>query len=162
MPSRSPHSNGWTGTTIAASWSRSATSRQWNAKRLTIHRSRVRRWPPDSNQRASGIPGAVQSFAFETTLSGKRYAARIQQWKQDGWHIHMIFLRLESSKLAIQRVQKRVRLGGHDIPPRTVIRRYDAGLTNLREIYLPIVDSWSIYDNSGLEPVLLEHGTHAT
>lgn len=104
---------------------------------------------------------ARQSFAFETTLSGKRYAARIQQWKQNGWRIHLIFLRLESSTLAIQRVQKRVRLGGHDIPPRTVIRRYDAGLANLREIYLPIVDSWSIYDNSGSEPVLLEHGTHA-
>ena len=34
-------------------------------------------------------------FAFENTLSGRSYAARLRRWKQAGYRIEFVFLRLE-------------------------------------------------------------------
>lgn len=65
-------------------------------------------------------------------------------------------LRLASVELAIERVAARVRQGGHDIPEAVIRRRYEAGWRNFRELYRNRVDSWQAYDNSGVEPVLLE------
>lgn len=42
----------------------------------------------------------------------------------------------------------RVKNGGHNIPEDIVRRRYKNGLENLMKIYMPICDSWFIYDNS--------------
>ena len=46
------------------------------------------------------------------------------------------------------RVQQRVAEGGHNIEQSVIERRYIAGIRNLFEIYLPIVDDVLIYDNS--------------
>jgi predicted ABC-type ATPase len=35
------------------------------------------------------------SFAFETTLAGKRYAQLIPYWRGKEYRVHLIFLRLE-------------------------------------------------------------------
>ena len=101
-----------------------------------------------------------QSFAFETTLSGRNYARRIPQWRQAGYHIKLIFLSLPSADLAVARVKTRVAQGGHNVPPEVVRRRFDAGLRNFRSIYCTIVDSWVLYDNSSLRPRLIETGTN--
>jgi predicted ABC-type ATPase len=53
-------------------------------------------------------------------------------------------------------VRHRVNLGGHDIAESVIRRRFKTGLSNLKNLYAPVVDSWALYDNSGLEPVLLE------
>ena len=39
-------------------------------------------------------------------------------------------------------------LGGHSVPNDIVIRRYHAGLRNLFQLYMPIVDAWMMFDNS--------------
>ena len=39
-------------------------------------------------------------------------------------------------------------MGGHDIPTDVIYRRYEAGLSNLFQLYMPVVDNWSLYDNS--------------
>jgi len=57
--SSTPPWNGWTGSTIAACWSRSATSRRPSTKPPT-ERLRPVKTLIDSNNRASGKPGAVQ------------------------------------------------------------------------------------------------------
>ena len=46
------------------------------------------------------------------------------------------------------RVAKRVREGGHGIADEIVVRRYAAGLRNMRHLYLPLVDIALVYDNS--------------
>ena len=48
---------------------------------------------------------------------------------------------MSSPDLAIQRVAQRVRNGGHDIPKEVVIRRYQAGINNFFNIYMPV---WTI------------------
>ena len=54
---------------------------------------------------------------------------------------------LESVELAVERVAFRVLKGGHDIPDKTIERRYFKGLTNLKK-FLVIVDEWYLLDNS--------------
>src|ERR1700722_17945179 len=58
-PSSSPRSNGWTGSTIAGCWNPSATSLQPKLKIATTLYSNRLSWQRDSNQTASGKPGAV-------------------------------------------------------------------------------------------------------
>lgn len=96
------------------------------------------------------------SFAIETTLSGKTYAKDILEWKKLGYHITLFFLSLPSAEFAIARVAARVASGGHDIPEATIRRRFKTGLKHFHELYKPLADSWSLYDNSHQQPILLE------
>ena len=54
-------------------------------------------------------------FAFETTFSGLPYVRGIQAWKQAGYRIEMVYLRLRSTQLAVRRIAVRVRHGGHHV-----------------------------------------------
>jgi predicted ABC-type ATPase len=99
-----------------------------------------------------------ESFAFETTLSGRIYARRIPYWQAAGYHVTLIFLALRSPEIALARVKERVGQGGHDVPDTAMRRRFAAGLRNFQEIYRDLVDVWLYYDNSGAVPVLLDWG----
>ena len=96
-----------------------------------------------------------ESFAFETTLSGRGYAKFIPRWRQRGYRVTLFFLRLPSPEVAIARVRQRVLEGGHDVPDRVIRRRLQAGWRNWERIYKDLVDEWAVYDNSGDTPVLL-------
>ena len=87
-------------------------------------------------------------FAFETTLASRSFAPWLARLRRNGYHVHVLFLWLESEDLAVNRVAARVRLGGHDVPEGTVRRRYQRGLRNLFDLYVPLVDSWQVFDNS--------------
>ena len=99
-----------------------------------------------------------ESFAFETTLSGMAYLARIRQWRSMGYEVSLYFLTLPSPEMAILRVAARVRQGGHSIPESVIRRRYAAGLTNFETIYKFEVDHWAQFDNVGDRPVLIDWG----
>ncbi len=101
---------------------------------------------------------AHQTFAFETTLSGRTYARRIPEWQRSGYWVEIFFLSLTSVDIAIKRVKARVAQGGHDVPENAIRRRFRSGLTNFRSVYAPLADGWKLYDNSGTKPVLLEWG----
>jgi predicted ABC-type ATPase len=97
-----------------------------------------------------------QSFAFETTLSGRAYAQAIRRWQFAGYKVELIFLKLHDAQEAIARVHQRVLQGGHHIPDDVVRRRFVQGQKNLVQIYQPLVDAWAVYDNSGEVPQLIE------
>jgi predicted ABC-type ATPase len=88
------------------------------------------------------------NFAFETTLASRSFAGWLKSLQPIGYRTHLVFLSLPSVQFAIHRVAARVKLGGHDIPSAIIIRRFHAGLINLFQLYMPIVSSWGIYDNS--------------
>lgn len=96
------------------------------------------------------------SFALETTLSGRGYQKAIVRWQAAGYRVTLIFLKLSTVQEAVARVHQRVLQGGHDIPEQVIERRFASGYRNFETIYKPIVDAWAVYDNSGLEPVLLD------
>jgi predicted ABC-type ATPase len=99
-----------------------------------------------------------ESFAFETTLSGRTYARRISRWQAAGYRVSSIFLALPSPEFAIARVKERVHQGGHDVPEIETRRCFDAGLRNFQNVYRDLVDAWSYYDNSGRKSVLVNWG----
>jgi len=96
-----------------------------------------------------------ESFAIETTLSGRTYARMIPQWKQAGYQVALFFLQLPSEDLAVARVAGRVAQGGHHIPETLIRRRFHTGIANFHALYKPLVDTWRLYDNSGERPVFI-------
>ena len=50
---------------------------------------------------------------------------------------------------------RRVESGGHNIPLEVIRRRYERGQRNLTQLYLPLCDTWIIYDNSEDNPRLI-------
>jgi len=99
-----------------------------------------------------------ESFAFETTLSGRGYARMIPSWQARGYRVRLYFLRLPTPEMALARVRNRVAEGGHDVPEEVVRRRFEPGWRNFREVYMELVDEWVIYDTSGSVPVVIEGG----
>ena len=69
-----------------------------------------------------------------------------------------MYLRLGSVRLALRRIAARVRQGGHPVPREAVVRRFDRSLEHFERVYRPLADRWSVYDNSGARPRLLERG----
>jgi predicted ABC-type ATPase len=88
------------------------------------------------------------SFALETTLSGRSYVELIHHAKGMGFTIRLYYIYLNSVELSINRIEDRVRKGGHDVPREIVMRRYGRSLRNLFSLYLPLVDEWWLMDNS--------------
>jgi predicted ABC-type ATPase len=97
-------------------------------------------------------------FAFESTLSGLAYLARFKRWKASGYRMEIIYLRLSSPHLALRRVAARARQGGHSVPRADVLRRFNRSWANFQNSYRFVADVWTVYDNSGVEPRLLEQG----
>lgn len=102
---------------------------------------------------------AGDSFAFETTLSGRGYARMIRTWQAQGYEVKLVFLSLPSAEVAISRVNRRVREGGHRVPDDVIRRRYEAGRQNFESFYRDLADDWALYDNSGNTPILLAEGS---
>ncbi len=99
-----------------------------------------------------------RTFAFESTLSGRTPARWIDLAKREGFEFHLLFLWLQSSELAIERVAERARRGGHDVPEDVIRRRYRMGIRNFFEIYQPQADEWMVFDVSLSEPDLIATG----
>ena len=99
-------------------------------------------------ERIDSLLSQGASFAIETTLATRSYQKLVEQAQYLGYSVQLLFFWLESPELACLRVAKRVSEGGHDIPVETVYRRYRLGLNNLFNIFIPIVDYWSLYDKN--------------
>lgn len=111
-------------------------------------------------ERLEGLEANGDDFAFETTLATKMLANRVTAWREAGYQVHLVYFWLPSEELAVQRVEARVRDGGHNVPESTIRRRYRAGKRNFFAIYMPLVDTWRMYDNSrGDEPELIARGS---
>lgn len=104
------------------------------------------------------LVAAKADFAFESTLSGLVYAARIRQWKDAGYRIEIVFLKIDSVQLALKRIADRVRQGGHNVPASDVTRRFHRGWANFQTTYRVLADIWTVYDNTGETLVQIETG----
>ena len=98
-----------------------------------------------------------ESFAFETTFSDKMYKKKIKNWKSNGYQIIIYYLKLPSVDVAIDRVRMRVERGVHNVPEKTIIRRFERSWINFQEVYKSLVDSWTVFDSSGQHPVSIEN-----
>lgn len=94
------------------------------------------------------------SFTQETTLSGGYARKLARRAKEAGYYIRLYYVGLDSLQESLQRIENRVRKGGHDIPRRDVEARFarraltgrspcggvDRNMT--RHARSPLVPSW--------------------
>jgi predicted ABC-type ATPase len=99
-----------------------------------------------------------KDFALESTLAGRSFAQWLLHLCRSGYEFQLLFLWLRSVDLAVERVATRVQGGGHAIPEEVIRRRYYRGLANFLELYRPIANTWVVYDNSGVSPILVASG----
>jgi len=91
-----------------------------------------------------------ETFAVESTLSGKTYLRRFHAARKLGYAIELHYLWLSSPVQAIARVRERVRLGGHHVPASDIRRRFKRSLIHLLNDYLSLADRWAIWDSREL------------
>jgi predicted ABC-type ATPase len=87
------------------------------------------------------------SFVVETTLAGNTYLNLIREVKALGWSVSLTYVGIDDPITNVQRVSSRVKMGGHDVPRKDILRRYERSLANLGKA-AKIVDELILYDNS--------------
>ncbi|WP_462218898.1 zeta toxin family protein [Ferruginibacter sp.] len=99
-------------------------------------------------QRIDELINLKVDFAIETTLTTKSYTKMIEVARLNGYNIKLAYLWLNNVDLAIERVNARVKEGGHNIPEDVIRRRYKKGIFNLINIFIVLCDYWLVFDNS--------------
>ena len=97
-------------------------------------------------------------FGVETTLATRTLLQVIQDAKDVGYVVVLIFFWLNMPDLAVERVKLRVASGGHDVPEPTIRRRYVQGIQNLMGRYIPVSDLWMVLDNSATPATMIAEG----
>lgn len=104
------------------------------------------------------IKAAIENdkdFGFETTLSGRSYLSLIEELKQKGWRVELVYLALPDVEYSHQRVQERVLAGGHSIPSADIDRRFSKSLQNLFDYFSYVADRTTCIKNDCDIPVLV-------
>lgn len=97
------------------------------------------------------VHGALSSrvsVAFESTMSGISWKKLIKDAQKLGYEVTICFVVVESELISIERVARRVREGGHDIPVETIKRRYGKSMSLGLGEYRYLADYWYFFDNS--------------
>ena len=98
-------------------------------------------------QRIDELLGEKADFAIETTLATRSYVQLVHRAQSAGYKVHLLFFCLESPEQAIQRVAQRVKEGGHNVPADVIRRRFQLGISNLINLFIPICDSVLVFNN---------------
>jgi predicted ABC-type ATPase len=105
------------------------------------------------------LAAARRDFAFESTLASRTFAPFLKRLRASEYETHLVYIALRSPDVAVERVRTRVAAGGHAVPEDTIRRRFRRSIINLFDLYLPIVSSWTVLDNSGQAgPTLVASG----
>ncbi len=92
----------------------------------------------------------------ETTLCGNNIINSIKKAKELGYKIHLRYVGVSNPQIAIDRVKKRIELGGHGVSEATIEHRYETSAENFLKIY-ESCDQINIYDNSGEYLILVAY-----
>ena len=96
-----------------------------------------------------------ETFAIESTLSGRTYVRLFRDAKRRGFSIRIHYLWLPTVALALARVRERVKKGGHNVPAQDIRRRFQGSRTHFAQDYAPLADRWAMWDNQTSPPTLL-------
>ena len=93
-----------------------------------------------------------ETFAIESTLSGKTYIRLFRRAQELGYTIEIQYLFLSSASQAVARVRSRVKKGGHHVPAADIRRRFKRSREHLLNDYLPLADRWAVWDSRSMPP----------
>lgn len=68
--------------------------------------------------------------------------------RASGYLFHLYFFWLPDADMAVRRVALRVASGGHGIPAEVIRRRYERGLDNFFNHYMPEADTSVLMNNT--------------
>ncbi len=85
-------------------------------------------------------------FTQETTLSGHKTLATIKKAIENGYHIRLYYVGLDTVEESLLRIENRVRKGGHNIAESDVKRRFEKRFEDLVGI-IEYCDEATFYDN---------------
>lgn len=88
-----------------------------------------------------------ESFAVETTLSGKSYLRMMLEARRRDFEIVLVYIGTENVEINLTRIRNRVLTGGHDVPEKDVRRRYQRSFENL-PLAAERADHIILFDNS--------------
>ncbi len=91
-----------------------------------------------------------RSFVAETVFSHPSKVELIKEAHKHGFRVFLYHLHVRTPELAVKRVETRVLLGGHDVPPHKIAERFPRTLQHVREA-VKLVDRCYVYDNSRLD-----------
>ena len=95
-------------------------------------------------------------FAFETTLSGRRWPRLLDRLSDAGYEVLLHYLWIPDASQCVARVAQRVATGGHPVREVDIRRRHQSSLDNLRTIFMPRVQLWHLSNaaaSGSLRPV---------
>ncbi len=93
------------------------------------------------------------TFTQETTLSGFRTERTARKAHDLGYSVRLFYVGLDTAQESLERIQNRVRRGGHDIAHEDVLRRFEGRWEAVAKV-LPYCDTAEFYDNdNGFELV---------
>lgn len=92
-------------------------------------------------------------FTFETVMSHPSKLDFIRKAHDAGYKVYLYFVSLSDPTLNENRVQQRVRMGGHDVPAEKIRERYYRTMDLLIDA-IHLSDKVYIFDNSYSEPKL--------
>ena len=75
--------------------------------------------------------------------------------KEKGYKIHIFFLWIPSSQLAIARVKDRVAQGGHNVPIKDIKRRFARSAQKFFKEYRLLADKWILFNNAETRPRII-------
>jgi len=103
-----------------------------------------------------------ETFALESTLSGRTYVSIFENAKEQGYVIELHFVWIPDVREAIRRVRQRVIEGGHDVAADDIRRRFGRSIQHFVDDYALLADRWALWDNSTPPAKLLANsGTHS-
>lgn len=90
-----------------------------------------------------------KNIIIESTLAGKSLLNIINRFQDElGYTVSIVFIFLDSEEICIERIQTRVRKGGHPVPEKDVIRRFGRSIVNFWVKYRKVCDRWILYYNT--------------
>ncbi|GGK32238.1 AAA family ATPase [Salinarimonas ramus] len=99
---------------------------------------------------------ARRSFSLETTLAGRTHLRTIEAAHEAGMEVAILYFAVSRVEISIERIARRVRQGGHDVPEADARRRFARSLANFA-LYASRADQWSVFDADG-QPTIVAEG----
>jgi predicted ABC-type ATPase len=100
-------------------------------------------------------------FGFEITMLGVTYLKYFEMLKEKGYKIHIFFLWIPSSQLAVARAKDRVAQGGHNVPVQDIKRRFERSTEKFFKQYRLLADQWMLFNNEQSKPKLIARKQNA-
>ena len=88
-----------------------------------------------------------QAVCIETVLSTEKFKPVVEELRNSGGHFAMIYVGLRSPEVSAERIAKRVRQGGHDVPADRIAARWKRSI-ELLPWFAERANELFVYDNS--------------